>query len=185
MKSLKGQLLLDGGKLVGSEFHHTVVLICAHDLEGAFGLVLNRVSEHTLANSLSEPIPEAVQELPLYIGGPVRPQAFSCLIHEPAVGAMTEAHVLPGLRLAHNLDELLEPSGDIVPFANLKFFAGYAGWSAGQLDNEMKDDAWLTHPASIDLIFHPAPEMLWKTILRGKGPKYQLLSEAPDDVSHN
>jgi len=186
MKSLKGQLLLDGGKLAGSEFHHTVVLICEHDPDGALGLVLNRVSELTIAESLLAPLPEAVQELPLYIGGPVRPQALSCLIQGPAdAGELTAAHVLPGLRLTHDLDELLEPTGNSVSFQQIKFFAGYAGWSPGQLDAEMQDAAWLTHPASLELVFHPQPAELWKLILRGKGPKYQLLAEAPDDISNN
>ena len=185
MRSLKGQLLLDGGKLAGSEFHHAVVLICEHDLNGAFGLVLNRASGRTLADSLSEPLPEDAPELPLYIGGPVNPQAFSCLIHEPAISELTAAHVLSGLRLAHHLDELLKPSGECVPFTRLKCFAGYAGWSPGQLDKELTDDAWLTHPASIDLVFHPAPENLWKMILRKIGPAYRLLAEAPDNVSNN
>ena len=187
MKSLKGQLLLDGGKLAGSEFHQTVLLICEHDPEGALGLVLNRISSQTLAESLlSVPLPEAVQELPLYIGGPVRPQALNCLIQEPpALGALTDAPVLPGLRLAHNLDELLEPSGNFVQFTQIKFFAGYAGWSPGQLDAEMQDGDWLTHPASIGLVFHPEPAELWKLILRGKGPRYRLFAEAPDDLSNN
>ena len=187
MKSLKGQLLLDGGKLAGSEFNHTVLLICEHDPEGALGLVLNRVSTQTLAESLlSVPLPEAVQELPLYIGGPVRPQALSCLIQDPpAMGDLTDAHVLPGLHLAHNLDDLLEPSGNLVQFTQIKFFAGYAGWSPGQLDAEMQDEAWLTHPASMEHIFHPQPAELWKLILRGKGPQYRLLAEAPDDISSN
>ena len=187
MQSLKGQLLLDGGKLAGSEFHHTVVLMCEHDPDGALGLVLNRVSGQTLEESLlSVPLPEAVQELPLFLGGPVRPQALSCLIQEPAdAGEPTAAHVLPGLRLTHNLDELLEPTGDFVSFQQIKFFAGYAGWSPGQLDAEMQDAAWLTHPASLELVFHPQPTELWKLILRGKGPKYRLLAEAPDDISNN
>ena len=185
MQSLKGQLILDGGKLAGTEFQHTVLLICQHDPEGAFGLVLNRVSPQTIGESLTEELPDAVKESPLYFGGPVRPQMLSCLVHEPAIGELTEAHVLPGLRLAHDLEPWLETEGKIAPFAQIKFFAGYAGWSPGQLDREMQDDAWLTHPASIELIFHPAPETLWKMILREKGPQYRLLAEAPDDISHN
>jgi putative transcriptional regulator len=67
----------------------------------------------------------------------------------------------------------------------VKFFAGYAGWSPGQLDGEMKVDAWLTHPATMDHVFHPRPEELWKSILRSKGLLYRLLAESPDDVSRN
>ena len=186
MKSLKGQFLLDGGKLAGSDFHHTVVLICEHDSEGALGLVLNRTSEQTIEESLTIALPEALQELPLFIGGPVHPNALSCLIQvSPATDSLSKSPILPGLRLTHNLDELFEPSGNFLPFKQIKFFAGYAGWSPGQLDAEMETGAWLTHPASLEFVFHPQPEELWKLILRGKGLQYRLLAEAPDDISSN
>ena len=185
MKSLQGQLLLDSGKLAGSEFHHSVVLICEHIPEGAFGLVLNRASKHTAEETLSDKLPESMQELQLFLGGPVETQRLICLIHEQSNIEMTKKHVLPGLRLTHNLNELLEPNRKFESFAHIKFFAGYAGWSAGQLDNEMSRNDWLTHPASIDFIFNSKPAELWKTILRGKGPKYRLLAEMPDDVSQN
>ena len=185
MNSLKGQLLLDSGKLAGSEFHHTVVLICQHDPEGAFGLVLNRMSEQTVDAALSEKVPVAVQDLPLYFGGPVQPKMLSCLIYDPANIGIDQMSILPGLRLMHDLDELLKPSESAAAFKQIKFFAGYAGWSPGQLDNEIQMAAWLTHPASIDLVFHPEPEKLWRLILRGKGPKYRILAEAPDDLENN
>ena len=177
--------MLDGGKLTGSEFHHTVVLICRHEPAGAFGLVLNRPTEQTVAEALTENLPEVAQELPLFLGGPVQPHALSYLIHEPVDGELTTAHVLPGLRLAHNLDELLRPAVTFTPDMQLKFFAGYAGWSAGQLDNELKDKAWLTYPATIELVFHATPAQLWRIILRTKGPQYRLLAETPDDISRN
>ena len=185
MQSLKGQLILDGGKLAGSEFHRTVVLICQHDHEGAFGLVLNRKTDEKIEDVLTASVPDAMRELRLYLGGPVRPQMLSCLIHDPAINGTTEDVVMPGLRLTHTLEDLVKPSKVFPAKAPVKFFAGYAGWSPGQLDSEMKEQAWLTHPATIDLVFHPWPEELWKAILRSKGPAYRLLAEAPDDVSRN
>ena len=185
MQSLKGKLILDGGKLAGSEFHRTVVLICQHDPQGAFGLVLNRPSEHTIDEVLAESFPDLVKNLPVYLGGPVQPQALTCLIYEPTNTEVCEENILPGLRITHTLDELAESGGTSPTPAQLKFFDGYAGWSPGQLDNEMKQAAWLTHPASIDFIFDPRPEELWKKILRTKGPEYILLAEAPDNLSNN
>ena len=185
MNSLKGQLILDGGKLAGSEFHRTVVLICQHDPSGAFGLVLNRPSKHNVGEVLAESLPDSVKDLPVYFGGPVQPQALSCLIYEPTTTIAGKDDILPGLRVTHTLDELVEPSGTSSTPAQWKFFAGYAGWSPDQLDNEMEQHAWLTHPASIDLVFHPRPEELWKRILRSKGPEYLLLAEAPDNLSNN
>ena len=67
----------------------------------------------------------------------------------------------------------------------MKMFAGYAGWSPGQLEDEMKRHAWLTHPASIDSVFDTDPDKLWQMIMRQKGIKYRLIAEMPEDVSLN
>jgi len=180
MRSLKGKLLLDGGKLAGSPFHRSVVLICEHDAEGAFGLVLNRRTEHVVGEAIGVPVTDFVKDLPVFWGGPLQPRALSVLLGEPS---KSDANVMPGLRLAHTLDDLVEPKFPVP--AQVKFFAGYAGWSPGQLDDEMKEKEWLTHPASLDLVFHPQTEELWKAILCNLGPEYRLLAEAPDNVSWN
>lgn len=185
MQSLKGQFILDGGRLVGSDFQRTVVLVCEHDANGAFGLVVNRPTEITLQSCLKQPLPEAFQERRLYIGGPVRPQALTCLVRDPDQPDEIEGAVLPGLRFTSQLDDLLASADAPEPSVQIRFFAGYAGWAPGQLDQEMKAQAWLTHPATAQLVFHSAPETLWKMILRSKGPTYRLIAEAPDDVSQN
>jgi putative transcriptional regulator len=185
MRSLKGKLLLDGGKLVDTVFHRSVVLICEHNADGAFGLVLNRLSEHEVGKALDVLLPDVVKHLPVFLGGPVQPQALSCLIHDPTDNDFTKSSVIRGLRLTHDLDDLVEAGEDFLTRVRFKFFAGYAGWSPGQLDNEMKQNAWLTHPASIEFVFHPQPQELWKTILLTKGPEYRLLAETPEDVSKN
>ena len=64
-------------------------------------------------------------------------------------------------------------------------FVGYAGWSPGQLEEEMKRNAWLAHPASLHLVFDTPPERLWQAILSQKGWKYKLLSQMPEDLSMN
>ena len=69
------------------------------------------------------------------------------------------------------------------PTQQLRIFAGYAGWSPGQLEEEMKRDAWLTHPASLELLFNSNAEDFWQSILRQKGWKYRLLSQTPEDLS--
>ena len=181
-KSLKGHLLLDNGRLSGSFFHHTVILICQHDSDGAFGLVLNRGTGNKIGEALVANVPAGLKEQPLYLGGPVQPQALSFL---HADSFLPNANVMPNLQLEHSLDTLIELSDAYSPTQQLKVFAGYAGWSPGQLDAEMKRDTWLTHPASVDLVFYPKPDELWKLILGEKGWKFRLISEAPDDLSWN
>ena len=182
-KSLKGQLLLDGGELVGSFFHHTVVLICQHDAEGAFGLVLNRATGNNIGDMVIADLPEQVKGQPLFLGGPVQPTALSFL---HADDFLPEANVMPNLRLEHSVDDLAELGKSFSPTQKLKVFAGYAGWSPGQLESEMERKAWLIHPASLELVFNEPPENLWQKILRQKaGDKYRLLAQMPDDLSWN
>ena len=182
MKSLKGQFILDQGKLQGSFFHGTVILICQHDAEGAFGLVVNRSTGNKVGDALVANLPDTLKEQPLFLGGPVQPQALSYL-HTDTY--LPDANVMPNLMLDHSLDTLVELAEGFSPTQKTKIFAGYAGWSPGQLDDEMKRDTWMTHPASLDLVFHPRPEEVWKMILRDKGFKYRLVAEAPDDLSWN
>src|SRR6185295_10198157 len=102
---LKGQLLLDSGQLRGSFFQRTVVLICQHDAEGAFGLVLNRSSGSNVGDAIIADLPETLKSCPLYLGGPVQPSALSFLLSDSFI---PEANVLPNLSLGHSLDSLME-----------------------------------------------------------------------------
>lgn len=181
-KFLRGQLLLDSGQLQGSFFQRTVVLICQHDAEGAFGLVLNRATGNQAGEMIVANLPEQIKSCPLYLGGPVQPAALSFL-HTDAF--IPEANVLPNLSLGHSLDTLIEIGDSFSPARKIKMFAGYAGWSPGQLEDELKRKAWLTHPASLELVFDIPPEMLWQKILRRKGWQYRLLSQLPEDPSLN
>ena len=181
-KFLKGQLLLDSGQLQGSFFQRTVVLICQHDAEGAFGLVLNRTTGNNVGEMIAADLPEVLKTCPLHLGGPVQPSALSFL-HSDAF--IPDANVIPNLSLGHSLDSLVEIGESLSPTRKLKMFAGYAGWSPGQLEDEMKRKAWLTHPASLELVFDTASEQLWQTILRSKGWQYKLLAQSPEDLSAN
>jgi putative transcriptional regulator len=181
-KYLRGQLLLDSGQLNGSFFQRTVLLVCQHDAEGAFGLVLNRSSGNKLGEMVVADLPEQLKEQPLYLGGPVQLSALSFLHSD---NFLPEASVMPNLDLGHSLDSLVEIGESFSPTKKVKMFAGYAGWSPGQLEDEMKREAWLTHPASLDLVFEANPDHLWRAILREKGIKYRLQADMPDDISLN
>jgi putative transcriptional regulator len=179
---LKGQLLLDSGRLRGSFFQRTVVLICQHNAEGAFGLVLNRATGSSVGDMIVADLPDTIKSFPLYLGGPVQPSALSFL-HTDSID--TEDSVLPNLSLSHSLDSLAEIGESFSTSKKLRMFAGYSGWSPGQLEDEMKREAWLTHPATLDLVFEVPPEQLWQNILRSKGGKYLILAQTPEDLSLN
>src|SRR5262245_26353490 len=181
-KFLKGQLLLDSGQLRGSFFQRTVVLICQHDPEGAFGLVLNRSAGSNAGDMIIADLPEPLKASPLFLGGPVQPSALSFLLTDAFI---PDANVMPNLSLGHSLDALIELGDSFSATQRVKMFAGYAGWSPGQLEEEMERKAWLTHPATIDLVFDGGPTDLWSRILNQKGWRYKLLSTLPEDPSLN
>ena len=98
-------MLLDSGQLGGSFFQRTVVLICQHDAEGAFGLVLNRALGKTVGEMIIADLPDTLKESPLFLGGPVQPGALSFLHTDSFI---PDADVMPNLALGHSLDDLLE-----------------------------------------------------------------------------
>lgn len=181
-KSLQGQLLIDGGSLAGSFFNHTVVLLCQHNEEGAFGLVLNRPMGKSVGETILEDLPEHIQEQDLSIGGPVQSQAMSFLHTDDY---LPDANVIPNLNLEHSIDELLEIGKSFSSGSQVRIFAGYSGWGAGQLEDEMKRNAWLTHPASVDHVFAIPPDQLWRAVMLEMGGVNRLMADAPDDLSWN
>jgi len=182
-KFLQGKLLLDSGQLGGSFFQRTVILVCQHNAEGAFGLVLNRSVGKTVGDLIIADLPEPLKAAPLYLGGPVQPGALSYLHTDSFI---PEADVLPNLALGHSLDDLLEIGEDFSATKKVRMFAGYSGWSPGQLEIEMKRKSWLTFPASLELVFETPPEQLWQKVLQSKGGwKNKLLSQLPEDLSWN
>jgi putative transcriptional regulator len=182
VKFLKGQLLLDGGQLRGSFFQRSVILVCQHDADGALGLILNRDTGNKLGDSVVANLPDRLKACPLYLGGPVQPGAVTFL-HTDAF--VSDANIMPNLSFGLSMDELIELGESYSPTRRFKMFAGYAGWSPGQLEDEMRRNSWLTHPASLDLVFDAEPGQLWQTILCRKGWKYKLLAQTPEDLSWN
>jgi len=182
-KYLKGQLLLDSGQLQGSFFQRTVVLICQHDADGAFGLVLNRTTGNKVGEMVVADLPDTLKECPLHLGGPVQPAALSFLHSDSFI---PDANVLPNLSLGHSLDALVDIGESFSAEKKIKLFAGYAGWGGGQLEEEMKRKAWLIHPASLALVFDTPPEKLWQTVLQRKGGwRNKLRAQMPEDLSWN
>ena len=181
-QSLKGRLILDKGKLVGTFFARSVILICQHDNDGAFGLVLNRKTPHSVGDALVADLPETMRKLPIFQGGPVQ-QEEVCFLHSSQT--LLNANVMPNLSLSHSIDILHDIGDSFASHEKVKVFAGYAGWAGGQLEDEMGLDTWTTFPASLDLVYSTQPEKLWQSIMMKKGGIYRLLAQSPEDPSLN
>ena len=180
MDSLRGQLLIAGPSLWDPNFRRTVVLIGHHDEEGAVGVVLNRVSDVTVAEAVPPLAPLVPPDEPLYLGGPVQPQAAVVMadLEDPSraeVVALGSIGFLP------------PESGpeDLGGLRRARVFAGYAGWGAGQLEAEMDEESWIVEAAIADDLFAPDPTRLWEDVLRRKGPAFDLIRLMPADPSMN
>ena len=177
--SLTGQLLVAEPVLSDPNFRRAVVLICDHDADGAFGLILNRPTEHTLAEALEQSFPF---EADLWQGGPVQLDTLHFLhTHGDAVEGATE--VVDGVFWGGQFESLVA-QGDAYAEAPARFFAGYAGWSAGQLEDELEAGGWMVLPATARTVLEPNPE-LWRRILRSLGGEYALLANFPDNPRLN
>jgi len=178
MDTLKGQLLLASAGLLDPNFHRTVVLIAEHSDEGAMGIVLNRPGDVSVGEATPplEPLVEPGE--PVFVGGPVEPQSVVVLAEfdDPAEAA---ALVLEDIGFLAAETEV-EPAT-----RRARVFAGYAGWTAGQLEAELAESSWIIEPALPEDVFAKAGEDLWSAVLRRKGGPFGVLSLMPPDPSLN
>jgi putative transcriptional regulator len=188
MPRLRSSSLLISQPFLGDpNFERSVVLLCRHDEEdGSFGLVLNRASNLQLADVLQLPIPvdSAVAQMPLFLGGPVQPDTLHYLHQRPDVpeAIALGQDVYWGGDFAALLGLLL--SGDLAP-ESVRFYAGYSGWTAGQLADEIGENVWIVHPDAAGKVFTLDNDAFWQAILREKGGRYRALSNYPVDPRLN
>jgi putative transcriptional regulator len=181
--SWSGQLLVATPALTDPNFARTVVQLLSHDTEdGALGVVLNRPSETPLSDVLPGWALLAPEPLVVFLGGPVQESAAICL-GRLAPGDTDETCIpVPGAPWLGTLD-LDSDAAD--PVQEVRVFAGYAGWSAGQLEAEVEEGAWWVVDALPSDCFTPDPQGLWPAVLRRQGPPIALAATYPPDVALN
>jgi putative transcriptional regulator len=166
--SLAPTLLLSMPQLTDPNFKRSVVLLCEHGSDGAFGLVVNRPTGSSASEAVRlDPPIRRRNDLPLFAGGPVDPQRGWLLLSEPPSDA-DSLRLSDGLYLSSSpnvLRRLLETT----PAPRARIFTGYAGWGPGQLDAEIAASAWLIAEIEVDLIFDVKPEEMWETAIRRLG----------------
>lgn len=159
-------------------FKRTVILLSAHAPEGAMGVVLNRPLGKQLAEINSTFALGPLAGVPLYAGGPVEPEqliivSWQWLKSENA------------FQLHFGIEP--EKAAEIVgtPGLMVRAFLGYAGWSKGQLESEMKRDTWFVSPVPGDQLEQADGVSLWRNILGELDPELKFLAGEPDDPSVN
>jgi putative transcriptional regulator len=176
--SLAGSLLVAHPNMLGPNFRRAVLFISTHDSEdGALGVILNRPLDKQVADLVNEAPPEGLGDIPVFLGGPMEKNQL--------MFAAFEWHKGHGLKLNHNVG--VEEAHQLVDEdpASVRAFVGYAGWSAGQLEAEMKQKAWILQKPTRAALAPARLPKLWFEIMRGLGPWYKMLAAAPDDPSLN
>lgn len=178
----RGTLLIANPFLKDPNFSRSVIFLCDHKDEGSFGFVLNK----KFSKTLSELVPEFEDlSLPVFQGGPVQGDTLHFLHQFPELISGGE-EVFKNIYWGGNFESLLINlrNNDIDPNL-IRFFIGYSGWTEGQLDNELKEESWLTVPATRDLIFNTDPDDIWKNSLKHLGGDYEMMINFPLDPQLN
>lgn len=156
----------------GGFFEKSVILMLEHNAQGAMGLTLTHASDmdmHALLDNLDMPLHNPQRDLsqPVMVGGPVQPDRGFILHHGKSRWENT-ARLSDELSLTVSLDFLKGVADDRV-LEEYEVYLGYAGWSAGQLEQELRNNQWLFAEADPDLIFDLPPEARWQAAFQRLG----------------
>nr|WP_309225314.1 YqgE/AlgH family protein [Quadrisphaera sp. INWT6] len=183
--SMTGRLLVATPSLEGAEFRRTVVLLLDHTADGgAFGVVVNRPTTTDVETVLPAWQPFTTAPGRLFRGGPVGLDTALGLVAVPGDGP----EPLGVRRLVGSLGvvDLDAPPEVVAPgVGGLRIFAGYAGWSAGQLEGEVEEGSWYVVDGEAGDAFTDAPEGLWASVLRRQPGRLAWVASYPEDPSLN
>ncbi|MBS35006.1 MAG: YqgE/AlgH family protein [Thiotrichales bacterium] len=161
--NLTHQFLIAMPSLADPNFHRTVTYMCHHDDEGAMGIVINRPLDLNLGDMLDHmnidvDDPE-LKSVPVLQGGPVQTER-GFVLHQPSGEWDSVLEVRDDVGVATSKDILSAIAGGHGP-ENAVVALGYAGWGAGQLEQELADNAWLSGPVDTSIIFDQPYEQRW------------------------
>ncbi|HMF04190.1 MAG TPA: YqgE/AlgH family protein [Acidimicrobiia bacterium] len=182
-ESARGRLLVATPTLYDPNFFRSVVLVLEHGADGALGVVLNRPSDTAVGENLPDWDRVASEPGVVFVGGPVAPDA--------AIGVARAGNAehaegwAPLFGHLGTIDLGRDPVELPVDVQNVRVFAGYAGWSEGQLDNELDSGGWFVVDAAPDDVFTSEPGRLWASVLRRQGGRLAMFASAPPHPSLN
>jgi len=166
--TLANQFLIAMPSLADPNFEHSVTLICEHTAEGALGLIINKTTSLSISEVFAQLALEQSQnehaERPVMHGGPVA-TSRGFVLHNEGGDWDSTLKLSSDLSLTTSRDIMEAMAGGQGPKRAL-FALGYAGWTAGQLENEIADNAWLSVQCEDELIFDTPIEDRWDAATR-------------------
>ena len=169
MHLLKNHIIISMPHMNDPFFSKSVVLICDHNSRGSMGIILNKKLDKKKSNSKFG-VETLSKERVIFFGGPVMVN-FTLLIHDEKKLEDTSYKISDNLFLSNN-----NLPNNKIRISNKKFISGYAGWSKGQLENEIKNGDWIVQKARDDLIFETDCEKIWNNAIKSLGFNYDDLS---------
>lgn len=179
---LSNQFLIAMPALGDPNFHRTVTLVCEHNEEGALGIVINRPLDMCLGDILGQLELElddsdnAIARREVLMGGPVS-QERGFVLHRPVQEWDATVRISDDIGLTTSRD-ILEAMADGSGPSEALVALGYAGWTAGQLDAEMAANAWLSVPATPEIVFDTPYQERWHRAARLVGVDIDQLGNA-------
>lgn len=184
-----GRLLVATPLLGDPNFRRSVVLIVEHEVaEGTLGVVLNRPTKIPVGQVLEQWTELATDPSVVFRGGPVSPNSALALAMVPGKDEPLGWRALDGAPALARLGllDLDTPPRLLAPaISSLRVYAGYAGWSPGQLQAEIDEGAWYVLTAEPGDVFSADPERLWRRVLHRQDDDLAFLATYPDDPGLN
>ncbi|MDH6680128.1 putative transcriptional regulator [Rhodococcus sp. LBL1] len=181
-----GSLLVSSTELFEPTFRRTVVYVIEHNDAGSLGVVINRRSDTSVQEVLPQWADVASDPKAIYVGGPVTRDAALCLA---TLRTGVDITGVDGLRRIDGRVVMVDLDADpdtIAPvIEGLRIFAGYAGWTFGQLDSEIEHDDWIVLSALASDVVSPPRVDVWGQVLRRQPMPLALLATHPIDVDLN
>jgi putative transcriptional regulator len=183
VESLKGKLLVAAPTMLEPTFARTVISMLEHNSDGALGVVINRPGDAPLLDVVPPVADLASQPAVLFAGGPVEPRAAIALgvVSAGAPSAAWRSVIHPVVTVDLEADPAVLASS----LRELRVFAGYAGWSAGQLEAEIAEGAWYVVDSLPSDAFDAWPNRLWSTVLRRQPWPLSAVATCPLDPTMN
>jgi putative transcriptional regulator len=181
-----GTLLLANTDLLEPTFRRSVIYIVEHNESGTLGVVLNRPSETAVYNVLPQWAKLTTKPKTMFIGGPVKRDAALCLA---TLRVGMDPGGVPGLRHVQGRMAMVDLDADpdsVAPMLEgIRIFAGYSGWTIGQLEGEIERDDWIVLSALPSDVLVESRVDLWARVLRRQPLPLSLLATHPIDISRN
>ena len=178
----KGRILIAEPFLPGSYFNRSVILLVSYSDKGAVGFILNKKVDVAIHDVLPG-FPDF--EVDVYLGGPVATDSIY-FIHKLGKKLPGSIHVIGDLYWGGDFEALkqLVLNNSINP-ADIRFFVGYSGWDAGQLEREIKEDSWLVNDVDPDTVMRDLQQESWADFVKKVGSRYTVWENFPENPAMN